>query len=67
MIFFLVETLFIFNQNIAQLPFGNVLTAAVIAKHSRRKISIEDVVLALMDEYHKLGKQISQELKKLKT
>jgi hypothetical protein len=44
-----------------------VLTAAVIAKHSRRKISIEDVVLALMDEYHKLGKQISQELKKLKT
>ena len=44
-----------------------VLTAAVIAKHESRKISIEDMVLALMDEYHKLGKQISQELKKLKT
>ncbi len=40
-----------------------VLTAAVIAKHGGRSITMDDVVFALMDEYHKLGKQIPQELK----
>lgn len=44
-----------------------VLTAAVIAKHENRKISIKDVIVALMDEYQKLGKQISPDLKTLKT
>lgn len=43
-----------------------VLTAAVIAKHDRRKISMEDVIAALADEYRKLGKQIPQELKNIK-
>ena len=43
------------------------LTAAVIAKHDKRKISMEDVITALTDECHKLGKQISQELKNFKT
>lgn len=43
-----------------------VLAAAVIAKHSLRKISMDDVIAALMDEYHKLGKQIPQELKNMK-
>jgi hypothetical protein len=42
-----------------------VLTAAVIAKHDGRKITIDDVITALTDEYHKLGKQISQELKQI--
>jgi len=43
-----------------------VLTAAVIAKHDNRKISMEDVIAALIDECHKLGKQIPQELKHFK-
>jgi hypothetical protein len=43
-----------------------VLTAAVIAKHGARKITMEDLIAALADEYHKLGKQLPQELKNVK-
>lgn len=44
-----------------------VLTAAVIAKNGGRFITMDDVVFALMDEYHKLGKQLPQELKIFKS
>lgn len=42
-----------------------VLTAAVIAKSQERSITFEDVILALSDEYRKLGKQIVPELKRV--
>jgi len=40
-----------------------VLTAAVIAKHEDRKITMKDIIIALVDEYQKIGKQITPELK----
>jgi SpoVK/Ycf46/Vps4 family AAA+-type ATPase len=41
-----------------------VLTAAVMAKSRKEKISFETVVQALADEYRKLGKQLTPELKR---
>lgn len=41
-----------------------VLAAAVIAKSEKRKIRFKDVILALSDEYRKLGKQMVSELKR---
>ncbi len=42
-----------------------VLTASVIAKHDNRKIEFPDLVVALSDEYRKLGKQMVPELKRV--
>jgi len=42
-----------------------VLTAAVIAKSQKSSISFETIILALSDEYRKLGKQLAPELRNL--
>jgi len=41
-----------------------VLAAAAMAENGRRKISFQDVISGLFDEYHKLGKQMPSELQK---
>lgn len=42
-----------------------VLTAAVIAKSQDRNITFQDIILALTDEYRKMGKQMVPELKRV--
>jgi len=42
-----------------------VLTAAVMAKSRKERISFETVIYALSDEYRKIGKQLSPELMKV--
>jgi len=42
-----------------------VLTAAVMAKNKKERISFETIIRALSDEYRKIGKQLVPELKKI--